>query len=99
MNLKGVWLGMKTVAVQVEHGGVALADDEQRRRTDLRQHRCCQVGAAATRHNGSDNPGPLRGRNQRRCGAGAGSEQPDRERPHSRVGGHPVEDVYQTLHE
>src|SRR5262249_51825664 len=86
------------LATQLLHGGavelddcrVELPDDEQGRLADRAQAAAGEVGAAAAGDDRGHRAGPGRGRDQRRRGAGARAEQPDREAWGGVVTGQPV---------
>ena len=66
--------------VQLNDGQVVAADYQQGWRLDMRQGRSRQIGAPAPRDDRTHNLGTLCCRDQRRSGAGAGTEISDAER-------------------
>ncbi len=66
-------------AVQLDHDGVALPDDQQRRRQNAGEGIRREIRPAAPRDDGGDQLRPSRGRGQRRGRARAGPEEPNRE--------------------
>ena len=67
-------------AVQREDLEVVAADDEKRWRAHARQGVPCKIGPSAARHDRADRVWAFGGRDQRRCGPGAGAEVADAQR-------------------
>lgn len=65
-------------SIEFEHFVIIAADDQKRRRLDVRQRLGGEIGASATRHDCGDSRGLMRGGDQGRRCSRARAEEPDR---------------------
>ena len=89
----------QSLLVEFDHAVIRAPDDQQRRRDDTIENGKRQIRPPAPGYDGPDARAELRGGDQRRCGAGACAEQPERHAMQHRVPIEPADGVGQAAGE